>query len=76
MAAKKTPTQKMVEFIEDRLYPGYSMSISRLCDRADIARSTWHDWKKGDAEPHVRTWRRIEDALPDKLCQQLRAAFA
>ena len=39
------------------------ISINKLCEEVNIARSTWTRWKRGDTMPALRTMQRIEAAL-------------
>lgn len=40
------------------------ITVDEFCERAGIHRATWQRWKAGTTEPQMRTWRRIEEALP------------
>lgn len=55
--------QTLIADAESRAQAG-GLSIDDLCKAAGIARSTWQRWKSGATEPTMRTWRRVEDALP------------
>ena len=35
------------------------LTVSRLCAEAEIARSTWDRWRRGDTEPNLKTWREV-----------------
>lgn len=37
----------------------HGVSVSRLCQRADVAFSTWHRWKKGERQPGRANWARV-----------------
>jgi len=39
------------------------LSVGDLCKRADIARSTWDRWKRGETEPNIKTWRAVTGAF-------------
>lgn len=45
---------------------GANISINTFCERVGIHRATWQRWKAGTTEPQMRTWRRVEEALPPK----------
>lgn len=47
---------------------GHGKTVSQLCVSADIARSTWDRWKRGETEPNLRTWRSIT-AAAEALCR-------
>lgn len=42
-------------------------SVGALCERANIARSTWTRWKAGDVKPNWTTWEAVI-AAADQLC--------
>lgn len=42
------------------------ITITELCRRADVARSTWTRWKSGDTTPTGRILGRLYGALPEK----------
>jgi len=52
------------------------ISISRLCDRADVAFSTWHRWRTQARVPQRSTWRRVVDAHAALLAEHDAAAAA
>lgn len=39
------------------------LSISKICERAGIARSTYQRWKKGISDPSISAINRIYDVL-------------
>jgi hypothetical protein len=41
-------------------------SISALCREAELARSTWDRWYRGETEPNFRSWNAIK-AAADRL---------
>lgn len=47
--------------IEGRL-KDRGLTVADLCRAAEIARSTWDRWKRGETEPNLKTWRVIEKA--------------
>lgn len=34
-------------------------SVADLCREADIARSTWDRWKRGETAPNFKTWETV-----------------
>lgn len=38
------------------------LTVSGLCKQAEIARSTWDRWKRGETEPNTKTWRTVQAA--------------
>lgn len=39
------------------------LRVADLCRQAEIARSTWDRWARGETEPNFSTWRRVQSAL-------------
>lgn len=38
-------------------------TVGQLCNQAEIARSTWDRWRRGETEPNTKTWRTVCAAL-------------
>lgn len=53
-----------IDAIEKRLADAGS-NVSRLCDVAGIARSTWTRWKTGETMPNMATWKVVEAAVAE-----------
>lgn len=58
-----------IEKIETRLKEA-GLPVSRICEQAGIARSTWDRWRSGATSPNMSTWAQVEGvlevALPEK----------
>jgi predicted transcriptional regulator len=48
--------------IEQRLQTA-RIPLAEFCRAAEISRVSWYNWVRGDHEPNVRTWRRVEAAM-------------
>lgn len=68
----KNITQRQIAHIERRL-PEYGMNVSRVIERAEINRTSWHNWKNGINEPNRALWRRVVGCLPAVLRQEIEA---
>lgn len=44
--------------IEGRL-KDRGLTVADLCRAAEIARSTWDRWRRGETEPNLKTWREV-----------------
>lgn len=42
---------------------GRGLTIGQFCKRAEIARSTWDRWKRGETEPNTKTLRTVKSTL-------------
>jgi len=40
-------------------------SVSKLCDRAGLARSTWDRWKRQETAPNFKSWDAIREAVEE-----------
>lgn len=49
----------------ERQAAALGLSLRDLCERADIAQSTFYRWRSGETEPNLRVYRRIKDVLRD-----------
>lgn len=49
-------------------------SVAALCRAAEIHQSQWQRWKRGEALPNMRTWRRVLDARAALVAPMVDAA--
>lgn len=57
---------EQIASIEARLAAA-GISVSEVCRRAGIDRTTWHRWKHAGDRPRSGTWKRVEDVLGELL---------
>lgn len=60
---ERTPFQAEIAAIEKRLAES-GKTIDDLCEAAGINRTTWQRWRNGEVGPTMKSWQRVQEALP------------
>lgn len=50
-----------MDLIETRLKAA-GHTVTKLCETAGLARSTWDRWRRGETEPNFKSWRLAKEA--------------
>lgn len=59
-----------MDLIETRLKAA-GHTVTKLCETAGLARSTWDRWRRGETEPNFKSWRLAKEAAETLLHSSL-----